>query len=69
MKACKSHAEIHGIRMTGEHTRRGESMLHCSHYGRNGSSAVGFVETGTERVVIATANPNALVAGRRVRSW
>ncbi|MFC0211041.1 bifunctional diaminohydroxyphosphoribosylaminopyrimidine deaminase/5-amino-6-(5-phosphoribosylamino)uracil reductase RibD [Paenibacillus chartarius] len=70
MKAGEPHAEIHAIRMAGEHSRGATiyvTLEPCSHYGRTGPCAVAIVEAGIKRVVIATLDPNPLVSGRGVR--
>lgn len=69
MKAGEPHAEIHAIRMAGEHARGATiyvTLEPCSHHGRTGPCAVAIVEAGIKRVVIATLDPNPLVSGRGV---
>jgi diaminohydroxyphosphoribosylaminopyrimidine deaminase/5-amino-6-(5-phosphoribosylamino)uracil reductase len=54
MKAGEPHAEIHAIRMAGEHTRGATiyvTLEPCSHYGRTGPCAVAIREAGIKRVV------------------
>jgi len=69
MKAGEPHAEIHAIRMAGVHAREATiyvTLEPCSHHGRTGPCAVAIKEAGIKRVVIATLDPNPLVAGRGV---
>jgi diaminohydroxyphosphoribosylaminopyrimidine deaminase/5-amino-6-(5-phosphoribosylamino)uracil reductase len=69
MKAGEPHAEIHAIRMAGEHARGATiyvTLEPCSHHGRTGPCAVAIVEAGIKKVVIATLDPNPLVSGRGV---
>ena len=70
MKAGEPHAEIHAIRMAGEKARGGTiyvTLEPCSHYGRTGPCAVAIVEAGIKKVVIATLDPNPVVAGNGVK--
>lgn len=70
MKAGEPHAEIHALRMAGERALGGTiyvTLEPCSHYGRTGPCAVALVEAGIKKVVIATLDPNPLVAGNGVR--
>lgn len=69
MKAGEPHAEIHAIRMAGDHTQGATiyvTLEPCSHHGRTGPCAVAIVNAGIKRVVIATLDPNPLVSGRGV---
>lgn len=70
LKAGEPHAEIHAIRMAGENARGGTiyvTLEPCSHYGRTGPCAVAIVEAGIKKVVIATLDPNPVVAGNGVK--
>jgi diaminohydroxyphosphoribosylaminopyrimidine deaminase/5-amino-6-(5-phosphoribosylamino)uracil reductase len=70
MKAGEPHAEIHALRMAGEHARGGTiyvTLEPCSHHGRTGPCAVALVEAGIKKVVIATLDPNPIVAGNGVK--
>ncbi|MFL6562349.1 MAG: bifunctional diaminohydroxyphosphoribosylaminopyrimidine deaminase/5-amino-6-(5-phosphoribosylamino)uracil reductase RibD, partial [Bacillus sp. (in: firmicutes)] len=70
MKAGEPHAEIHALRMAGDHAKGGTiyvTLEPCSHHGRTGPCAVAIVEAGIKRVVIATLDPNPLVSGNGVK--
>ncbi len=70
LKAGEPHAEIHAIRMAGEKAKGGTiyvTLEPCSHHGRTGPCAVAIVEAGIKRVVIATLDPNPIVAGNGVK--
>jgi diaminohydroxyphosphoribosylaminopyrimidine deaminase / 5-amino-6-(5-phosphoribosylamino)uracil reductase len=70
LKAGEPHAEIHAIRMAGEKAKGGTiyvTLEPCSHHGRTGPCAVAIVEAGIKKVVIATLDPNPIVAGNGVK--
>ncbi|MFP7494614.1 bifunctional diaminohydroxyphosphoribosylaminopyrimidine deaminase/5-amino-6-(5-phosphoribosylamino)uracil reductase RibD [Terribacillus saccharophilus] len=70
LKAGEPHAEIHAIRMAGEKAKGGTiyvTLEPCSHHGRTGPCAVAIKEAGLKKVVIATLDPNPLVAGNGVK--
>lgn len=70
LKAGEPHAEIHALRMAGEKAKGGTiyvTLEPCSHYGRTGPCAVAIVEAGIKKVVIATLDPNPIVAGNGVK--
>lgn len=70
MKAGEPHAEIHAIRMAGEHAKGGTiyvTLEPCSHHGRTGPCAVAIVEAGIKKVVIAALDPNPIVSGNGVK--
>ncbi|SDC90613.1 diaminohydroxyphosphoribosylaminopyrimidine deaminase / 5-amino-6-(5-phosphoribosylamino)uracil reductase [Terribacillus halophilus] len=70
LKAGEPHAEIHAIRMAGDKAKGGTiyvTLEPCSHHGRTGPCAVAIKEAGLKRVVIATLDPNPVVAGNGVK--
>jgi diaminohydroxyphosphoribosylaminopyrimidine deaminase/5-amino-6-(5-phosphoribosylamino)uracil reductase len=70
LKAGEPHAEIHAIRMAGEKARGGTiyvTLEPCSHFGRTGPCAIAIVDAGIKKVVIATLDPNPVVAGNGVK--
>ena len=70
LKAGEPHAEIHAIRMAGEQANGGTiyvTLEPCSHVGRTGPCAIAIVEAGIKTVVIATLDPNPVVAGNGVK--
>jgi diaminohydroxyphosphoribosylaminopyrimidine deaminase / 5-amino-6-(5-phosphoribosylamino)uracil reductase len=70
MKAGEPHAEIHAIRMAGDLTHGSEmyvTLEPCSHYGRTGPCALAVVQAGVKKVIVATLDPNPLVAGNGVK--
>lgn len=70
LKAGEPHAEIHAIRMAGEKAKGSTiyvTLEPCSHHGRTGPCAKAIVDAGIKRVIIATLDPNPLVAGNGVQ--
>ncbi|MFS0749206.1 bifunctional diaminohydroxyphosphoribosylaminopyrimidine deaminase/5-amino-6-(5-phosphoribosylamino)uracil reductase RibD [Oceanobacillus sp. 1P07AA] len=70
LKAGEPHAEIHALQMAGDNTKGATvyvTLEPCSHQGRTGPCARALVEAGIQRVVIATLDPNPLVAGTGVK--
>lgn len=69
LKAGEPHAEVHAIRMAGDKAKGATvyvTLEPCSHFGKTPPCADLLVETGVERVVIATTDPNPLVAGKGI---
>ncbi|MEE6450060.1 bifunctional diaminohydroxyphosphoribosylaminopyrimidine deaminase/5-amino-6-(5-phosphoribosylamino)uracil reductase RibD [Gottfriedia acidiceleris] len=70
LKAGEPHAEINALRMAGDKAEGGTiyvTLEPCSHHGRTGPCAEAIVHAGLKKVVIATLDPNPLVAGRGVK--
>lgn len=70
LKAGEPHAEIHALRIAGDHARGGTiyvTLEPCSHHGRTGPCAAAIVKAGIKKVVIATLDPNPVVSGNGVK--
>jgi diaminohydroxyphosphoribosylaminopyrimidine deaminase / 5-amino-6-(5-phosphoribosylamino)uracil reductase len=70
LKAGEPHAEIHALNMAGEKAKGGTiyvTLEPCSHHGRTGPCAEAIVRAGLKKVVVATLDPNPLVAGRGIK--
>lgn len=70
-KAGTPHAEIHALNAAADYELNDATMYvslePCSHYGRTPPCANALVKAGLRRVVIATRDPNPLVAGRGIK--
>lgn len=64
-----AHAEVHALKMAGEQAKGATAYVTlepCAHYGRTPPCALALVNAGLKKVVIATLDPNPLVAGKGV---
>lgn len=64
-----SHAEVHALNMAGDQAKNATAYVTlepCAHYGRTPPCALALVNAGLKKVVIATLDPNPLVAGKGV---
>jgi diaminohydroxyphosphoribosylaminopyrimidine deaminase/5-amino-6-(5-phosphoribosylamino)uracil reductase len=61
------HAEVVALRNAGNKARGGTAYVTlepCNHTGRTGPCSEALISAGVKRVVVATADPNPLVAGQ-----
>lgn len=69
LKRGEGHAEVHALNMAGEQARGATAYVTlepCSHHGRTPPCSDRLIREGVKRVVVATADPNPLVAGRGI---
>lgn len=69
LKAGTPHAEVNALQMAGDKANGSTiyvTLEPCSHYGRTPPCANALVNAGIKRVVIASLDPNPLVAGKGV---
>ncbi|KXZ21957.1 bifunctional diaminohydroxyphosphoribosylaminopyrimidine deaminase/5-amino-6-(5-phosphoribosylamino)uracil reductase [Bacillus nakamurai] len=69
LKYGEDHAEVHAIRMAGEHAKGADiyvTLEPCSHYGKTPPCADLIIKSGIKRVFIAMKDPNPLVAGKGI---
>jgi diaminohydroxyphosphoribosylaminopyrimidine deaminase / 5-amino-6-(5-phosphoribosylamino)uracil reductase len=69
LKAGEPHAEVHAIRMAGEKAQNATAYVTlepCSHHGKTPPCADLLITSKVKKVVVATTDPNPLVAGKGI---
>lgn len=70
LKAGEGHAEVNALQMAGEKAFQSTvyvTLEPCSHYGKTPPCSDLLVESRVNKVVIASVDPNPLVAGKGIR--
>ncbi|MGN7324762.1 bifunctional diaminohydroxyphosphoribosylaminopyrimidine deaminase/5-amino-6-(5-phosphoribosylamino)uracil reductase RibD [Bacillus altitudinis] len=69
MKAGEPHAEIHALQMAGEKAKGADmyvTLEPCTHHGKTGPCTEAIISSGVKKVLIATQDPNPVVAGKGI---
>ncbi|WP_188495922.1 bifunctional diaminohydroxyphosphoribosylaminopyrimidine deaminase/5-amino-6-(5-phosphoribosylamino)uracil reductase RibD [Pullulanibacillus pueri] len=69
LKAGEPHAEVHAIRMAGEKAKGATlyvTLEPCHHFGRTPPCCDLIIQSGIQKVYVATQDPNALVSGKGI---
>lgn len=70
LRAGEHHAEVHAIRMAGDKAKDATlyvTLEPCSHFGKTPPCSNLVIEAGIRKAVIASADPNPLVAGAGIK--